>query len=122
MNNKAQGLSLNTIIIAILVLLVLVFLVAMFTGVLGSFFGDVTDCEKGGGGICEELSTEYAGYSDDDKKKYGKCGLNSLGNKRTQKNAVCKYTEDVVGEAKKGDINPDEFCCDNTLGARAPDG
>ena len=116
MNNKAQGLSLNTIIIAILVLLVLVFLVAMFTGVLGSFFGDVTDCEKGGGGICEE---PIAYDNDEDKKKYGKCGLNSLGNKRTQKNAVCKYTEDV-GEAKKGDINPDEVCCDNTLGARAP--
>ena len=121
MNNKAQGLSLNTIIIAILVLLVLVFLVAMFTGVLGSFFGDVTDCEKGGGGICEELNVDYASYNDEQKKKYGKCGLNSLGNKRTQKNAVCKYTEDDGTNIKKGDINPDEVCCDNTLGARAPE-
>ena len=121
MNNKAQGLSLNTIIIAILVLLVLVFLVAMFTGVLGGFFGDVTDCEKGGGGICEDINTDYDDYSAEEKKKYGKCGLNALGNKRAQKNAVCKYAEDTT-TAKKGDIKKDEVCCDNTLGARVPDG
>ena len=50
MNKKAQGLSLNTIIIAIIVLIVLVVLVMIFTGYFGTRFTPaVTQCETSGG-------------------------------------------------------------------------
>ena len=45
MNKKAQGLSINTIIIAVIALVVLVVLIAVFTGRIGVFskgVGDVT--------------------------------------------------------------------------------
>jgi len=45
MHKKAQGLSLNTIIIAIVVLIVLVVLIMIFTGYFGSrFTPEVTSC------------------------------------------------------------------------------
>lgn len=49
MNQKAQGLSINTIIIAAIALIVLVVLVAIFTGRLGLFskgLGEVTNCDQ----------------------------------------------------------------------------
>ena len=48
MDRKAQGISLNVIIIAAIALIVLVVLVAIFTGRLGSFqkeLGEVSDAE-----------------------------------------------------------------------------
>ena len=42
-NNKAQGLSLNTIIIASLVLIVLVVLILVFSGRMGIFGQDLDD-------------------------------------------------------------------------------
>lgn len=111
MNNKAQGLSLNTIIIAILVLLVLVVLVAIFTGILGRFFGDVTECGKKSG---EECKTIYDGENGDsaetDKKRWGDCGPNALGQKIIKKSGVCK---DAAGKADSTMV-----CCDTTLGDR----
>ncbi|MBI2134985.1 hypothetical protein HYU09_03265 [Candidatus Woesearchaeota archaeon] len=52
MNRKAQGLSINTIIIAAIALIVLVVLIAIFTGRLGLFskgLGEATTCSQ----ICE---------------------------------------------------------------------
>lgn len=46
---KSQGLSLNTIIIAILVIIVLVIIVLIFTGRMGSFRKSIEDCETKGG-------------------------------------------------------------------------
>lgn len=49
MSQKAQGLSINTIIIAAIALIVLVVLVAIFTGRLGLFskgLGETTTCEQ----------------------------------------------------------------------------
>jgi len=49
MGKKAQGLSINTIIISVIALVVLVVLVAIFTGKLGLFskgLGEVTTCEQ----------------------------------------------------------------------------
>lgn len=49
MNRKSQGLSINTIIIAAIALIVLVVLVAIFTGRLGLFskgLGETTTCEQ----------------------------------------------------------------------------
>lgn len=48
---KAQGLSLNTIIIAALVIMVLVILALVFTGQMGSF-GEETGSCSGKGGKC----------------------------------------------------------------------
>ena len=54
MRKRAQGLSINVIIIAAIALIILVVLIAIFTGRLGSFSGSLgkiseNDCtEKGG--------------------------------------------------------------------------
>jgi len=55
MDKKAQGISINTIIIAAIALIVLVVLIAIFTGRLGGFGQGVdiatkgTACDTGGG-------------------------------------------------------------------------
>jgi flagellar basal body-associated protein FliL len=49
MFKKAQGMSINTIIIAIIVLVVLVVLVMIFTGYFGGWTGRVADCQSQGG-------------------------------------------------------------------------
>ena len=46
---KAQGLPLNAIVIAALVLIVLVVLILVFTGRIGSFVGGVQNCGAQGG-------------------------------------------------------------------------
>ena len=53
MTKKAQGLSLNTIIIAVLVLIVLVILVLIFSGKITDFRRGVGACD----GRCEESSS-----------------------------------------------------------------
>ncbi len=50
---KAQGLSLNTIIIAIIVLVVLVVLVMVFTGYIGKIFTPGVQSCVARGGVCE---------------------------------------------------------------------
>lgn len=77
-NLKSQGLSLNTIIIAAIVLIVLVVLWAVFTGRMGVFSREVTEVTKGGtcaeaGGVmrletaggCSELCTPIFGKFSD---------------------------------------------------------
>ncbi len=49
MNKKAQGISINVIIIAAIALLVLVILSVIFMGRMGTFTGGVKDCELSGG-------------------------------------------------------------------------
>lgn len=44
---KAQGISINTIIIAAIALIVLVVLIAIFTGRMGIFGKDLSDAQKG---------------------------------------------------------------------------
>ena len=59
MNRKSQGLSINTIIIAAIALIVLVVLVAIFTGRLGLFskgLGETTTCEQ----ICKARGIDAA--------------------------------------------------------------
>ena len=62
---KGQGLSLNTIIIAAIVLIVLIVLWAIFTGRMGQFATGLSEAEKECGSICTaaghtggDLSTE----------------------------------------------------------------
>ena len=64
MNKKAQGLSINTIIIAAIALVVLVVLIAIFTGRLGMFskgLGDVGKCQNLGGTCLNANSCTEAG-------------------------------------------------------------
>jgi hypothetical protein len=49
MMKKAQGLSVNVIIVAALALIVLVILGVVFMGRMGLFGGQVSDCEANGG-------------------------------------------------------------------------
>jgi len=59
MNKKAQGLSINVIIIVAIALIVLVVLIAIFTGRLGSFVGGlegVTTCETSCGALGMDIT------------------------------------------------------------------
>src|SRR3989338_4710530 len=83
LNKKAQGLSLNTIIIAIIVLIVLVVLIMLFTGYFGSKFTPaVTSCENSGG-ICQPLQAGAA-----------RCGYDAFNEAKTVLKANC----DTAGE------------------------
>ena len=58
LNNKAQGISMNVIIIAAIALIVLIILVSIFSGRMGLFNRDLTEqtkntCEQRGG-ICAD--------------------------------------------------------------------
>jgi len=65
-NKKAQGISLNVIVIAAIALLVMVVLILVFTGKIGNFTSNVDVCENKGG-VCREscdranLETELRG-------------------------------------------------------------
>ncbi len=50
MDKKAQGISINTIIIALIALTVLVVLIAIFSGAIGGWISGVNTCE--GKGTC----------------------------------------------------------------------
>ena len=103
MNNKAQGLSLNTIIIAILVLLVLVVLVAIFIGAVGNTGEQIARCENGGG-VCI-LKTDI---TDTDKSKFGECGKNHFDQKRKVIKGKCTTVDTNTGEEKVDDA---KACC-----------
>lgn len=61
-SRKAQGLSLNTVIIAIIVLIVLVVLVMIFTGYFGRVFTPtVSNCATQGGKCNAQCNTETVG-------------------------------------------------------------
>ena len=66
MNKKAQGLSVNVIIVAVLALLVLVVIAFIFTGRFAIFSRTTGDCEATGGD-CEYSCDE--GYSLDPIRK-----------------------------------------------------
>lgn len=71
-NKKAQGLSLNVIIIAALALIVLVVLVAIFTGQIGGF-GKGTQNITGDAQSCNTMCVTVQGY------KSGKIESNECG-------------------------------------------
>ncbi len=78
-NKKGQGLSLNTIVIAALVVLVLVILSVVFMGGMAEFSWFVGNCEKKGGtcmdSSCTSGNTEIPGkcFYDGEVDKYQKC-------------------------------------------------
>ena len=73
MNKKAQGMSLNVIIIAALGLLVLVVLAIIFTGRTGVFVKESDKCGYQGG-ACVAAQTDCVGTYD--KVVRGACDLN----------------------------------------------
>jgi len=75
MNKKAQGMSLNVIIIAALGLLVLVVLAIIFTGRTGVFVKETDKCDikYGTTGKCVATTAECAGAYD--KIQLGACDL-----------------------------------------------
>lgn len=56
---KAQGISLNVIIIAAIALLVLVILSVIFMGRMGTFGTETNDCENKGGKCLDECDEDY---------------------------------------------------------------
>jgi|WetSurMetagenome_2_1015567.scaffolds.fasta_scaffold195584_2 hypothetical protein len=66
MFKKGQGMSLNTIIVAIIVLVVLVVLILIFTGYFSPWSKNVGACstqngmclDKGSSGLCTDIATE----------------------------------------------------------------
>lgn len=90
-NKKAQSLSLNTIIVAALALIVLVVIVAIFTGRLGLF-------QKGlGGESKQELSAMRAFY--------GQCQPNAAAETTflTEYSAAEKIEDQAESSTKKGE-------------------
>src|SRR3989338_1289872 len=69
MTKKAQGMSLNTVIIAIIVLVVLVVLVMIFTGYFGKVFTPTVASCATAGGECKAGTTAAAACGTDDTGK-----------------------------------------------------
>jgi hypothetical protein len=93
-SKKAQGMTINVIIIAAIALLVLVILVIIFTGRTGLFAKESGNCVNVGG-TCTT----------------GECS--ELGELVKESSAKCYYTSsDVLPEGKKiGDLNAEAKCC-----------
>ncbi len=74
-NKKSQGLSLNTVVIAALVVLVLVIMAAILMGRFGIFTDSLRDCP----GTCANHISGYSGYDCPDgyKRIPGDCGETS---------------------------------------------
>ena len=92
MKRKAQGLSLNVVIIAAIALIVLVVLVAIFTGRLGIFGQKVADVGK----ICTDY-TETKG-TEEYKAEW-------------QPSACNTATHTQIVTATDADKYPGQYCC-----------
>jgi len=94
MRKKAQGLSLNTIIIAVSVLIVLIVLILLFTGYFGKKFTPaLTNCQSAGG-TCELKSNG--------------CGLDA-------------FDDPLPRLLIASCPNEDQICCSRGLGTGTPD-
>ena len=88
-SKKAQGLSINIIVIAVIVLIVLVILIMVFTGKIGGFRDGLEQAE---GGICS-LKADHRCVSAEDCPSF-----NRVGNVGTYSD--CSSNDDNV-----------EYCC-----------
>jgi len=86
MNKKAQGLSLNTIVIAAIVLIILLVLVGIFTG----YFGNFAPALKGAG----ERTCDIEGFTP-----------------RPELQGCADNEQRVYGNFKKGTLDPGQVCC-----------
>ncbi len=105
MDRKAQGLSLNTIIIAIIVMIVLVVIIMVFTGYFGSkFTPGVTNCENNGGACVFASEEEGCGYD-----SFGSRLAELKGRSCPNKEMICCAKGLGTGSAPK-----DESACGET--------
>jgi len=87
LNSKSQGISLNTIIIAAIALIVLVVLVAIFTGRMGIFIKETDKCK----GICYDTKEQCSGTYDKVDES-GACSLDPQGENPDRKPGIgAKY-------------------------------
>ena len=61
---KAQGLSLNIVIVAAIVLIVLIVLWAIFTGRMGGFVRGLEEAEKQCGDLCTATGSTLASFNE----------------------------------------------------------
>ena len=93
-NRKAQGISINVIIIAAIALMVLVIISIIFIGRMGKTREEIDKCQTNGGTCAEDCAAlgEYSRETSSYKCYYG--------------------IADEIPEGKKvGDANPDLKCC-----------
>lgn len=99
MGKKAQGLSLNTIIIAIIVLIVLVVIIMVFTGYFGTrFTPGVTSCENSGGTCQTPVDEEDP------------CGFDAFGNEIPTLQGACQVQGKVCCSKGLGVGVKEETC------------
>lgn len=122
MSSKAQGLSLNTIVIAAIVLVVLLLLVGMTTGYFGSWrlkFGSAsaTSCSEVGGtpttGDCELQKQVAGGFFEDVKEGQKCCFTKACG---SELGAKCKSPCSSADRVPAGDWSCQAVggvCCKN---------
>jgi len=84
MNDKAQGLSLNTIVVAAIVLIVLIVLIGIFTGYFSKFIPSLT-------GASEQQCSLSAGYTQEDE-------TDGCGNAATR--VYANFAKDALPEGK----------------------
>ncbi|MCK5283539.1 MAG: hypothetical protein KAK00_09115 [Nanoarchaeota archaeon] len=71
MQKKAQGISINTIIIAVIALTVLIILIAVFTGRISLWGRGIDDIAKGEGNTCPGGNWKAICNPDDEQALYG---------------------------------------------------
>jgi hypothetical protein len=112
MKKKGQGLSLNTIIVAAIVLIVLVVLWAIFTGRMGVFSKGLTDVTKGQS--CTEAGgqerTEITGCSDSCTRIYG--NFKDLG----AGEICCRPTQECMGPPESCEEYTSKASCEGAKG------
>lgn len=67
MQKKSQGLSINTMIIAVIALVVLIVVIAIFTNFSGKTAKNIGSCEAKGGKCADELPNGKCGKGSDGK-------------------------------------------------------
>ena len=94
LNKKAQGISINVIIIAAIALLVLVIISIIFIGRMGKTREEMDKCQTNGG-TCAEDCVDLGEYV------------------RETTSYKCYYSagDDIPSNKKAGDVNPDMRCC-----------
>jgi hypothetical protein len=105
-STKGQGLSLNTIIIAILVLIVLIVVVLIFTGYFGRMFTPGVQSCIAKGGSCEDLNANPPGSCDPTKGDQ-QVGL-AYTTVKDAKNAGCVVRSDA-------DASENIICCRKSM-------
>jgi len=101
MNKRGQGLSLNTIIIAAIVLVVLVVLWAIFTGRMGGFAGALQDTE----GKQDTAESAVSGILS------GDCSSVTTGANENTVGQVCKKTDNSCGKVTSAGTDPETYSC-----------